>query len=108
MADEALVIVSCPANDAQSLARTLIEEQLAACVSVLPGVKSFYTWKKELCEEEETLLFIKTSKRKFSALESRICQIHSYEIPEIICLSIEKGYAPYLDWLNQSLISSTK
>jgi periplasmic divalent cation tolerance protein len=103
MAGEIVVFVSCPESIAESIAKPLIEEKLAACVSILPAAKSIYMWQGKLCQEKECLLFIKTNRARFNTLEKRIKELHTYEVPEIIALSIEKGYAPYLAWLNNSV-----
>lgn len=103
MAQEIVVIVSCPNSLSEKIAKPLVQEKLAACVSIIPEVKSIYTWQNELCSEAESLLLIKTHRGKFSALEKRIKELHTYQIPEIIALSIESGHQPYLKWLNESL-----
>ncbi len=104
MADEILVIVSCKEIEAQSIAKPLIEEKLAACISIVPAVKSMYIWQDKFCEETESLLLIKTNRACWSDLEKRIKIIHSYEVPEIIAIPIQLGHKPYLDWLNQNAI----
>lgn len=103
MAGEIVVFVSCPESMAESIAKPLIEEKIAACVSILPAAKSIYMWEGELCQEKESLLLIKTNRFRFDALEKRIQELHTYEVPEIIALPIEKGHAPYLAWLNNNL-----
>lgn len=103
MSGEALVLVSCAHKDATSIARSLVEEHLAACVSILPKVTSIYRFKGVIHEDDETLLFIKTNKTQWPRLKKRLPELHSYEVPEIILLPIESGYGPYLEWLNQEL-----
>ncbi len=104
MANEIVVFVSCPESIAESIATPLVQEKIAACVSILPTTKSIYMWQGKLCQEREALLFIKTNRTNFNAIEKRIKELHNYEVPEIIALSIEAGYAPYLAWLNNSLV----
>ena len=99
MTDAILVIVSCREDEAQSIAKPLIEEKLAACVSMIPAVKSMYEWKGEFCEEQESLLLIKTSSDCWQHLEKRIKSLHSYTVPEILAIPIESGHEPYLQWL---------
>lgn len=107
MADEALVIVSCSEQDAELIASALVAEHLAACVSIVPGLLSVYRWQGKVQKDKENLLLIKTSKNKWQLLEMRIKELHSYEIPELILLPIERGYGPYLDWLNLELVGGS-
>jgi len=99
MTDAALVLVSCSAGQAEDIARSLIQEKMAACVTAIPKATSFYTWKENFHKEEETLLLIKTKQSKWHELEKRILELHSYEVPEIISLSITEAHKPYLTWL---------
>jgi periplasmic divalent cation tolerance protein len=99
MTEAVLVLVSCLAGQAEGIAKVLIEEKLAACVSALPKVTSFYTWKETFHKDEETLLLIKTKKDNWNDLEKRILALHTYEVPEIICLDITNAHSPYLTWL---------
>lgn len=99
MTDAALILVSCLAGQAEDIARALIEDKLAACVTAIPQVTSFYTWKESFHKEEETLLLIKTSQSKWNVLKKRILELHTYEVPEIICLPIMHAHKPYLSWL---------
>jgi periplasmic divalent cation tolerance protein len=98
-----LVLVSCLAEGAQAIAAAVVEERLAACVSILPHVTSIYHWQGEVHKDSEALLLIKTNSAQWNALEQRIKQLHSYEVPEIIFIPIELGHAPYLDWLNNQV-----
>jgi periplasmic divalent cation tolerance protein len=104
--DAILVIVSCREDEAQSIAQSLVEEKLAACVSILPAVKSIYIWQEQICHEQESLLLIKTSRASWVSLEKRIKELHSYTVPEILALPIEAGHQPYIQWLLES--SATK
>ena len=103
MTDEILVFVSSPESLAEILAKSLVEEKLAACVSILPRAKSIYFWENQLCQEYESLLLIKSNRFNFVALEKHIKAIHTYTVPEIIALPIVEGNAQYLQWLNSSL-----
>ena len=85
-------------EEAGAIARTLVEANLAACVSLLP-IQSVYTWQGEVHQDEEWQLIIKTDLSQFSSLEAKIREIHSYELPEIIALPILQGSQPYLDWI---------
>jgi len=100
-----LLLCSCPKKTASELARSFVQERLAACVSIIPGVKSVYEWKGELCEEEEQMLLIKTTSARLPALTSRVNELHPYELPELIALAIQpdEGGLRYLTWLAQSV-----
>ena len=103
MADELVVFVTCTACEAEKLAQTVVEEHLAACVNILPAVKSVYIYEGKLCNEDETLLIMKTVRHKFSKLSKRIQALHSYQVPEIISVAIELGNSAYLKWLDQAV-----
>ncbi len=89
-------------GDADRIARVLVEERLAACVNIIP-VRSCYLWEGKLNLEGEELLIIKTEQRMIEQLMSRINELHSYRVPEIIVLPIVDGYHAYLHWIAQSL-----
>jgi periplasmic divalent cation tolerance protein len=108
MAGEALVLVTCVAKEAGDIARSLVEERLAACVSVMPAVISTYRFRGEVLTDEESLLLIKTNKNRWPKLKARVLELNSYEVPEIILLPIEAGHGPYLDWLNHELTAEVK
>jgi periplasmic divalent cation tolerance protein len=95
-------VVFCSAGSEENAAligRTLVEERLAACTSIVPGVRSIYAWKGALCDEREWLLLIKTRRSLFPDVRARVAGLHSYEIPEIVCVAVDDGNAPYLRWL---------
>ncbi len=91
------------AEDAERIARALVERRLAACVNVVSGVASFYRWKGEVCRDEEGLLVVKTRAEKLDALREAFVALHPYELPELVALPIEAGHAPYLAWLDESV-----
>jgi periplasmic divalent cation tolerance protein len=90
-------------NEARTIARALVEERLAACVNIIPGLTSIYRWQGQICEDSELLLLIKTQAARVAALRARLVHLHSYEVPEVIALPITAGSAPYLAWLDSSL-----
>jgi uncharacterized protein involved in tolerance to divalent cations len=103
MSDKLVVFVSCEGKEqAERIAGLLVEERLAACVNVVPGVRSCYMWEEKLTWKEEYLLLIKTMRDVFAALDARILELHTYEVPEIIGVKIEKGSEKYLQWLTDS------
>lgn len=91
------------AEEGARIARAVVEERLAACVSRLPGVRSTYRWEGRLEESGEELLLIKTTQKLFKALEQRVCELHSYTVPEVIAVPIIAGSKPYLQWLDEQL-----
>ena len=103
MTDAIVVLVTAPSADAAAgIARAVVEERLAACGNVLPGVRSIYRWEGKLQDEPEVLLVLKTQRRHFPALRERILALHPYEVPEVIALPVEAGSAAYLDWIAKS------
>lgn len=96
-----LVTAGSP-QEAEAIATSLVESQLAACVNILP-IQSVYTWKGEINKEQEWQLLIKTDLAQFSHLEAKIRELHSYEVPEIIALPILAGSQPYLNWISDSV-----
>lgn len=90
--------------EAKSIARALVQEKLAACVSLFP-VSSIYMWQNALQEEGEWQLVIKTQAQRFNALAERVRSLHSYKVPELIALPIQAGSADYLQWINATMQS---
>ena len=83
------------------LARTLVEERLAACVNLIPSVRSFYRWQGQLEDAGEVLLLVKTRADRCAALAARIQALHPYELPEVLELAADGGSAAYLDWVGR-------
>src|SRR6185437_89517 len=95
-----LCLSTCPdAETAAKIARTLVEERLAACVNRLPGVTSTYRWQGEIHEDSEVLLVIKTTGERLETLRRRLAALHPYELPELISVEITDGLPAYLEWL---------
>jgi periplasmic divalent cation tolerance protein len=92
-------------KEALTMAKTLIEENLAACVNFLP-ISSVYRWQGKICQSSEWQLIIKTDLTLFSVLANRIKELHSYETPEIIALPIINASQPYLNWMEENIIKS--
>ena len=102
--DAILVLSTFPSADkAAEIARVLVGEQLAACVNVVPGVRSIYRWQGAIHEDAEHLAVIKTTRARFDALAARLAGLHPYEVPEILALPIVGGAAPYLAWLGDAV-----
>ncbi|MEX1830069.1 divalent-cation tolerance protein CutA [Luteibacter sp. CQ10] len=99
-----VVLVACPAGDAaDTLARSIVESGLAACVNRLPGVRSTYRWRGEVTCDEEALLMAKTTREAYPALAEFVASRHPYEVPEIVALPVVAGHAPYLDWVESNV-----
>jgi periplasmic divalent cation tolerance protein len=99
-----LVLTTCASpGEATRLARTLVEERLAACGTLIPAVQSIYHWQGQIESTTETLLLLKTGPEKLAALEARLIELHSYQTPEFLVLAIEGVSHPYLAWLQASL-----
>ena len=99
-----LALCSCPDEaTARSLASGLVEEQLAACVSLLPRVLSVYRWQGRVQEDAEVLLLIKTTQERFPQVRDYLAATHPYELPEVIAVPVAQGYEPYLDWVAASV-----
>lgn len=102
--DFIVVLCTCAsAEEASRIARGLVEQQAAACVTILPSVRSVYRWQGAVEEASEHLLVIKTRAACYPTLETAIKSLHSYEVPEIIALPIVAGSKSYLDWLATNL-----
>ena len=87
--------------EAENIAENLVSKRLAACVNILPNIKSFYWWEDKLWKDDELMLVAKIKTDNFNDLEKTLQKIHSYDVPEIILLPIEDGSNSYLDWMNE-------
>lgn len=95
-----LVYSTAPDREtARKIADALVEERLAACVSMLPGVFSVYRWQGQVETAEETGLMMKTTKRAFAALSARLAELHPYEVPEVVALPVTDGLPAYMRWV---------
>jgi periplasmic divalent cation tolerance protein len=105
MTDKIVVMVTCGSKaEARKIARAVVKARLAACANVMSGpVQSVYRWKGKVETTKEVLLLIKSTRKRFSALEREIRRLHSYETPEIIALPIVAGSRAYLRWIEESV-----
>jgi periplasmic divalent cation tolerance protein len=104
MTDKIVVLSTCASDEeAARIARLLVERRLAACVNILPRMRSVYRWKGEIETAEECLLVIKSSRAPFEPLRAALEGAHSYELPEALALQVVDGSPAYLEWLETSL-----
>ncbi len=99
---EIVLVTASSRQEADAIAESLIQAKLAACVNLLP-VFSIYTWQGTIHRDEEWQLLIKSERSRFAQLEAKIREIHSYEVPEVIALSIVAGSQPYLEWISNQV-----
>jgi periplasmic divalent cation tolerance protein len=100
MTEALVVLTNCPDDEvADRIARTLVEGGLAACVNRLAPASSIYRWQGAVERATETPLLIKTTRERYAEVEQAIRALHPYEVPEVVALSIEAGFAPYLRWI---------
>lgn len=92
-------ITTGSADEAKKIGKLLVEEGFAACCTIIQPVESIFKWKGAIHVEQETLVICKTREELFNALEKRVKQLHSYEVPEIIAIPITQGSRNYLDWI---------
>lgn len=95
------------AADGTALARTLIDERLAACVNVLPPMISVYRWKGAVEQDQERQLVIKTTRDRVAALEARLRELHAYELPEFLVVGVDHGSEAYLRWIGEAVARSS-
>jgi periplasmic divalent cation tolerance protein len=93
-------------EEAVRIGKCLVKEKLAACVNISPNVRSLYFWKNALCDEKEWILLIKTRQPLFQRVKARILELHSYEVPEVLCLPVLSGHDRYLQWILDSTTPS--
>ena len=92
-------------EEGQNIARTLVEERVAACVNIVSPIESVYRWQGKVQDDREVLLIVKTAAEMLENLSRRVKQLHSYEVPEIIAIPIIQGSETYLNWLRESTLS---
>ena len=98
-----IVLTTCGSKEeAEKIARALVERRLAACVNIVPGIESVYRWQGKVESETEWMLVIKTTVGRFEAVREAIRELHSYDLPECIMISIEGGSPEYLKWIEEN------
>jgi periplasmic divalent cation tolerance protein len=99
-----VVLCTCPADHAERVAQTLLEERLVACVNIVGGVRSLYWWKDAIASDVESMLVIKAPAARYAALEARLTEVHPYEVPEILSLEVVDGSRSYMAWVREAAL----
>ena len=97
-----VLITASSREEADRIARRLVEDRLAACVNIMPQMRSLFVWEHKLSQEEEVLLVVKSRRARFQQLAAAVKRLHSYSVPEIIALPVVMGSADYLRWVSES------
>lgn len=104
MSETRVVLVTAGSREeAERLARTLVDERLAACVNLIPGVRSVYRWQDAVESSDEILLLIKTQQHALDTLQSRVQELHSYEVPEFLVFAVDQASAAYAAWITANV-----
>ena len=104
-----VVLVTAPSGEvAAALAHAVVEERLAACGNIVPGLRSIYRWQDEVRDEPEVLLLLKTTAGRVAALTHRITELHPYEVPEVLALPVSAGLGSYLSWVEGAVVPGEK
>jgi len=101
-------ITAPDSGQAATMARTLVDEGLAACVNIVPGVRSIYLYEGKIHDDAEVLCIAKTRKELFARLEARVRELHPYDVPEVLSFEVDEGSAAYLEWLEASTRGTDK
>jgi periplasmic divalent cation tolerance protein len=103
MTNACVVLVTCASeSEAASLATALVEERLAACGNIVPGVRSIYRWEGAVQQDQEVLLLLKTVQGRVPELGARVRELHSYDLPEVLAVPVLGGLPGYLSWIDES------
>jgi periplasmic divalent cation tolerance protein len=104
MTDKRIVLTTAASEEeARKIARALVDRRLAACVNIVPQIASVYRWQGNVEEAREWLLIVKTTAAAFGQVRHAIADLHSYDLPECVCLTIEDGLPNYLEWIAESV-----
>ena len=100
MTDKIIVFVTCESmQQAETIAQTVVSEKLAACVNIVQGIRSCYTWESQVTWSGEVLALMKTTRGRFDSLRDRVKSLHSYSVPEIVSVNIDDGFDKYIAWI---------
>jgi len=102
---QAIVVITTVGTEEQAnlIAREIVARRHAACVNILPAIRSIYRWKGKICKDGELLLVVKTLQEEFAAVAATIRELHSYELPEILSFKVSQGDQAFLDWIAGSV-----
>ena len=103
MSEYVLALTTCPENEADSIASSLVECKSCACANIIRGITSIYHWKGKIETDTECLILMKTEKNLIENLYDSLRKIHSYDVPEFVVISIDDGSKDYLSWISESL-----
>lgn len=104
MTNACAILTTCGSEEtALTIAAAVVDQGLAACVNILPSIKSYYYYKGGTHLDEEVLLIIKSTREHFEAISQTISDLHTYEVPEILMFKVEAGSDPFLEWISQSV-----
>ena len=98
-----VLITASSEDEAAKIANSIVEKGLAACVNIVPSVRSIYKWEGKLCDEKETMMVVKTTSGRLDALTDAVTALHSYSTPEIIAVPVSAGSEKYLKWVFESV-----
>jgi periplasmic divalent cation tolerance protein len=98
-----VLVTASDMERAEALARTLMDERLAACVNLVPRIVSIYRWNDQVQRDDEVLMVMKTTADGVDALRRRVVELHDYEVPEVLVLAVEAGHEPYLRWVEEEV-----
>lgn len=96
-----VLITASSQKEAMKIGQAVMAERLAACVNLVPAVTSLFHWEGNVHKSREVLMIFKTTERRYAALEKKILSIHSYEVPEVIAVRVDRGFDRYLGWIRQ-------
>jgi periplasmic divalent cation tolerance protein len=105
MENNTILVLSTASSEkeAMTIAQALVEQELAACVNVVPAIRSIYRWKGKIWNEVENMMFIKTTSQQFEEVKKTIKELHSYELPEVLLVKIDDGEKNVLNWIGASV-----
>lgn len=104
MTDANVVLITAPSEDAAvTIARTLVEEHLAACANIVPGVRSVYRWEGKIEDAREVLIIVKSKTTLFDELRQRVLSLHPYTVPEVIEIDLRRGHPAYMEWMLRNM-----
>ena len=101
-----VLVMASSRQEASKIGRAMVKQKVAACVNIVPAVTSIFRWQGKVQRSRETLLMVKTSGRRYAALERLIRSMHSYEVPEIIAINVDRGLSQYIAWVDQETTSN--